>query len=131
MNRLRATITAIEEEERLHIITFDASGIPLRMMGLELPPGIHVGSQVWLGCKPSHVIIAKDLSGEISLSNRIPATITKIQAGKLLCALLLQSPCGNFESLITQNSADRMELQEGEQVLALIKASELSIIEVG
>lgn len=130
MNRIEATISAIHAQDRLHIVEYDACGIPLLMMALELPETLSIGSRVILGCKPSHVIVARGFSGEISLSNRIPVTIEKLGNGALLATLFLKSDCGEFESLITRNSSDRMGLAEGMEVTALIKASELSILEV-
>lgn len=130
MNKIHATVSAIHAEDRLHIVEYDAGGIPLLMMALELPERLSVGSRVILGCKPSHVIVARNLKGDISLSNRIPAMIEKLGNGRLLATLFLKSHCGEFESLITRNSSDRMGLAEGMEVTALIKASELSILEV-
>lgn len=130
MNRFQAKITEIYEEERLHIVEFDSCGIPLRMMGLELPEGARVGSSVWLGCKPSHVILAQDFQGEISLSNKIPAQIIHLEKGRLLSSVHLRTDCGNLQSVITQKSSERMNLREGTELLAMIKASELSILEI-
>lgn len=130
MNRLQAVVTRIEGEQNLHIITFDYEGVSLRMMGLDLPKGLHVNAQVTLGIKPSHVAIAKNLSGELSYSNQLPATIVYIENGKLLSSILVHVHDNEVQSFITFSSCSRMNLQVGDQVTLLIKASELFVLEV-
>lgn len=130
MNRLQAVVTRIEGEQNLHIITFDYEGVSLRMMGLDLPKGLDVNAHVTLGIKPSHVAIAKNLSGELSYSNQLPATIVHIENGKLLSSILVHVHDNEIQSFITFSSCSRMNLQVGDHVTLLIKASELFVLEV-
>ena len=130
MNRLSAVVTRIEGEQNLHIITFDCEGSTLKMMGLDLPKGLCVQSQVTLGVKPSHVAIAKHLSGELSYSNQLSATISSIENGKLLSNVLLDVHGSEVQSIITLSSSTRMNLQIGDNVTLLMKASELFVLEV-
>ena len=130
MNRLSAVVTHIEGEQNLHIISFDYEGVSLKMMGLDLPKGLHVNTHVTLGIKPSHVAIAKNLKGELSYSNQLPATIVSIENGKLLSNILLHVNGNEVQSFITLSSSVRMNLQAGDAVTLLIKASELFVLEV-
>ena len=130
MNRLNAVVTHIEGEQNLHIISFDYEGVSLKMMGLDLPKGLHVNAHVTLGIKPSHVAIAKYLSGELSYANLLPATIASIENGKLLSNILLHVKGNEIQSFITLGSSTRMNLQIGDEVTLLIKASELFVLEV-
>ncbi|WP_041960124.1 TOBE domain-containing protein [Sulfurospirillum arsenophilum] len=130
MNRLNAVVTRIEGEQNLHIISFDYEGVSLKMMGLDLPKGLHVNAHVILGIKPSHVAIAKNLSGELSYSNQLSATIESIENGKLLSSILLHVNENEMQSFITLSSSTRMNLQVGDAVTLLIKASELFVLEV-
>lgn len=130
MNRLCAVVTDIVGEQNLHIISFDFQGLSLSMMGLDLPFGLHVGSSVVLGAKPSHIAIAKNLSGELSYSNQLEATIVSIENGKLLSSIILHVKGVTLQSFITCKSSRRMNLQVRDEVKLLIKASELFILEV-
>lgn len=130
MNRLEATVVDIEAEQNLHIIYFDFQGIRLSMMGLDLPFGLCVGTNVVLGAKPSHLAIAKNLSGELSYANQLDATIVSIENGKLLSSLVLHVKDVLLQSFITCKSSHRMNLCVGDEVKLLIKASELFILEV-
>ena len=130
MNRLEATVISIEAEQNLHIIHFDFQGISLSMMGLDLPLGLQVGSNVVLGAKPSHLAIAKNLGGELSYSNQLDATIVSIENGTLLSSLVLHVKDALLQSFITCKSSRRMNLREGDAVKLLIKASELFVLDV-
>ena len=83
-----------------------------------------------LSVKPSNISIAKNLIGEISLSNQIVATIQSLENGQLLTSVILKINDTILESIITVDSSKRMNLQIGEVVTILIKASNLSIEEV-
>jgi molybdopterin-binding protein len=130
MNKLNAVVTQIEGELNLHIIHFDCEGTTLKMMGLDLPKGLHVNTRVILGVKPSHVAIAKNLQGELSYSNQLSATIVQIENGKLLSSIVLHVKNQTLQSFITVASAKRMGLEKGDDVTLLIKASELFVLEV-
>ena len=130
MNCIVATITKIENVDNLNIVTFDFFGITLSMMSLELSADIAVGKKVNLTVKPSHIALAKDFSGIVSYSNQIKSTITTMDNGILLCSIELLSKGIVLEAIITKASAIKMDLQVGDEVTIMIKASELSIVEV-
>lgn len=130
MNKLPARVSFIEGEQALHIISFEGVGYSLKMMGLDLPKGLHVNARVTLGVKASHVAIAKNLRGELSYSNQLNATIGAMEEGKLLCTLRLHVKEYVLQSFITLASAKRMQLQVGDEVVLLIKASDLFVLEV-
>ncbi|RLC45308.1 MAG: transporter [Candidatus Cloacimonadota bacterium] len=100
------------------------------MMSLDLSKDIEVGKKVSLNIKPTFVAIGKNFSGELSYSNKINSIIDSIEYGELLCSIKLSSAESIFESIITVESASRMNLKVGDEVIALIKASELSISEI-
>ena len=130
MSQFLASITDIQEHDSINIVTFDASGFKLHMMSLELSTSIKVGTKVLLGVKASSVAIAKDLKGVLSYSNQLDLEIEDIQEGALLCSLQLRSKNFELESIITLSSKNRMDLKESQIVTALIKSSDLFIVEV-
>jgi molybdopterin-binding protein len=130
VNRIEADVTAIERYDNITIVAFDAGGQPMRMMALGLTLPVEVGTHVVLGAKASHVALAKYLLGDISFSNRLKATIASVETGALLCSVMLRVGPTVMESIITRESAVKMELKPGDEVTALIKASDLSIVDV-
>ena len=130
MSQLVATIKKINSIDSLNIVEFDFNGLTLKMMSLDLNDDVKIGKKVELSVKPSNISIAKNLIGEISLSNQIVATIQSLENGQLLTSVILKINDTLLESIITVDSSKRMNLQIGEVVTILIKASNLSIGEV-
>ena len=130
MSQFVATIKKINSIDNLNIVEFDFHGLTLKMMSLDLNADVQVGKKVKLSVKPTNISIAKNLIGEISLSNQIVATIQSLENGQLLTSVILKINDTLLESIITVDSSKRMNLQIGEVVTILIKASNLSIGEV-
>lgn len=130
MGKLKAKINQIQNLDNLNIVNFDFLGTALSMMSLELREDVKIGKTVILGIKPTTVAIGKDFSGEISFSNQIKGVIQSIALGELLSSIKILSNDTIIESIITSNSAKRLNLKVNDEVIAIIKASEISILEV-
>lgn len=130
MSSLIASVKDIQKCESLHIVKFECYSQTLSMMSLDLDDKVCVGSKVKLVVKPSHVAIAKNFSGDVSYSNILKATVLSCQNGQLLSSVKLKYFDTTLESIITLNSSKRMDIKAGDEVVAFIKASEISIGEV-
>jgi len=62
-----------------------------------------------------------------SIRNRLAGTIEKIVSEKVVSEVLIRTAAGNVTSIITTGSVERMNLKEGDNVFAIIKATEVSI----
>ena len=130
MSKLIATIKKINNIDNLNIVDFDFFGNNLKMMSLDLNPNVQIGKKVKLSVKPTNISIAKNLLGDISLSNKLVAIIQNVENGKLLCSLSLKIYDVLLESIITVDSSKRMNLQIDDEVSIFIKASDLFIEEI-
>lgn len=130
MSPIVATVTLIENLDQLNIVEFDFQGLRLKMMSLDLSPSIQVGKKVVLTIKPTNIALAKNITGDLSFSNQIVATIVSMTNGKLLSTISLKTKEIVLESIITLSSAKRMNLKINDEVVMLIKASDISILEV-
>jgi len=130
MNKIVATITKIEKLESLHIVSFSFSTYTLQMMSLDLNDDIKIGQKVVLGVKPTNVSFAKNLEGKISISNQLRAKIKGINKGKLLSSAIFETNYTLLESVFTTKSLKELNLQLYDEFTILIKASDLSILEV-
>jgi len=130
MNRIQAQVTAIKSEQNITIVTFYAAEEVMRMMALELDSKIVVGTKVVLGVKATSITLAKGLSGEVSSSNQLKVYVDRIVTGALLCSVRFSFAGTSLESVITRASAERMSLKEGDAITALVKSSDLSLLEV-
>ncbi|RLA69656.1 MAG: transporter [Epsilonproteobacteria bacterium] len=130
MNLTPALITKIQCVDNITVVSFEAAHHAMRMMSLELNDSLHVGSKVILGVKATNIALAKEISGLLSISNQLKVTIKQINMGSLLCSIKFKFEDQIWESIITRDSAMRMELKAGDEMTALVKSSELSIVEI-
>jgi molybdopterin-binding protein len=64
----------------------------------------------------------------ISTRNRLPGTVTKVVKGEAAAKVSLDVGDGNkMVALITRESADELGLEEGQRVVALVKATDVMI----
>jgi len=130
MNYIEAVVQEIHCVDNINIVRFQAQEQSLSMMSLELDSSLAIGDKVILGAKATTVAISKALNEAISISNQLPSTIYKVDNGELLSSIKLRFFDATIESIITKNSSVKMNLKEGDEVIVLIKASDLSIVEV-
>jgi molybdopterin-binding protein len=62
-----------------------------------------------------------------SIRNRLAGTIEKIVSDKVVSEVAIRTAAGNVTSIITTGSVERMNLKQGDNVFAMIKATEVSI----
>lgn len=130
MNTLIATVTNMNTIDNLNIVHFNFSNQTLSMISLDLSDDIKTGTKVELNANPSHIAIAKEFSGVLSYSNQLKAKIKAVENGTLLSSVKLQIEEFVLESIITSASSKKMDLKAGDEVTALMKASQLSILKV-
>ena len=127
---LKAIVKNIQIQEIIHLVEFDLNGSTLKMISLELNEKIKIGTKVSLCIKSTHITIAKDLQGKLSCSNKIKAKVKTMKKGKLLSSVILEINEDLLEAIITTDALEQMSLNKSDEVIALIKASEISIKDI-
>jgi molybdopterin-binding protein len=64
----------------------------------------------------------------LSTRNRIPAEVTEVVKGEAAAKVSLRVGEDHMVALITRESADELGLETGQQVMALIKATDVMIM---
>jgi molybdate transport system regulatory protein len=85
------------------------------------------GKMVNLTFKAGDMAIAKLFSGEISIRNYFPATVTGVEAGNVLTEIILDYKGQTLYAVITNNAATALALKEGDEVTGLVKSTELAV----
>lgn len=132
MNRLRGIVAHTETSDHLSLVDVDVDGDQFTAMVVETPDSaayLNVGCSVWVLFKETEVSLAKNLSGMISLRNRIPGRIIAIIRGKLLSEVRLDYRGHSVTSIITTRSVERLALKPGDAVVGLVKANEVTLME--
>ena len=63
----------------------------------------------------------------LSTRNKLPATITEVVKGEAATKVALEVEGNRMVALITTESADELGLEEGQRVVALVKATDVMI----
>jgi molybdopterin-binding protein len=77
----------------------------------------------------SRVTLRREENSSMSTSirNRIPGTIKTIVSDNVVSELTLRTASGDVTAIITTGSVKRMNLKVGDNVFAIIKATEVSV----
>lgn len=62
-----------------------------------------------------------------SIRNQLPGTVKSIVSDTVASEVIIESAAGEIASIVTTRSVEEMELKVGAKVLALIKATNVSI----
>jgi molybdopterin-binding protein len=62
-----------------------------------------------------------------SIRNRLPGTIKSIVSAKVMSEVIIETGAGDVAAVITTHSMTEMGLREGDEVFALIKATNVSV----
>jgi molybdate transport system regulatory protein len=128
MNKLKATILHVDSNSHMSLVDLAIGDDVLSATLLETPAQVaylHVGKQVAVLFKETEVSLAKNLSGLISLRNRLKTKVKQIERGDILSAVTLGYQQHTIVSVITTRGMDRLKLAVGDEVEALIKANEV------
>jgi molybdopterin-binding protein len=133
MNKLRGRIIRIESNDHVSLVDVDVSGDSFTATLLETPedaPYLKVGNAVDVLFKETEVSLAKGLSGLISLRNRIDTTVKQVRSGVILSEVVLAYRGQAISSIITTRSIRRLDIKPGDEVEAMVKANEVTLMEV-
>lgn len=132
MNRLHGIIVGVESSDHLSLVDVEVEGDQFSAILVETPQSaawLQAGKAVAVLFKETEVSLAKNLSGEISLRNRMAARVESIRRGKLLSEVRLEYRGHPVTSVITTRSVERLQLAPGDAVEGLVKANEVTLLE--
>ncbi len=131
MNKLTGTISQIQQSGAILLVDVDIDGHGFSAMLIESatqPEWLQTGNSIELVFKETEVSLAKNLSGMISMRNRMKCTILHIELGELLSKVSLQFQEYTITSAITTRAVSSLDLKIGDEVEAMVKANEVSLM---
>lgn len=131
MNKLNGIVSAIEHNDTIALVDVMVENVNFSAILLETPVTVkylHIGELVTLLFKETEVSLAKNLQGELSLRNRMTATVVGIEMGEILSAITLNFLDKKLVSVITTRAVKRLQLKVGDTVEALVKANEVALM---
>ena len=130
MNKLKGNIEKIISHDGLSLIEVKVNDVLLKSVVITDSSDdsfLKENEQVELLFKETELIISTDENPNISLQNQLNCTIDSIKKGEVLSQVYLTFNSNKISSIITTNSVDRLGLNEGKKVIAMIKTNEIMI----
>jgi len=131
MNKLPGIITKIQQSGAILLVDINVDEHGFSAMLIESatqPEWLQAGNTIDIVFKETEVSLAKNLSGQISMRNRMKCIVQQIERGELLSKISLKFQEYLITSAITTRSVDSLQLAIGDEVEALVKANEVSLM---
>jgi molybdate transport system regulatory protein len=131
MNILTGKITKIQQSGAILLVDVDVDGQGFSALLIEsaTPPNwLEESNTIDLVFKETEVSLAKNLSGLISLRNRMLCQVVKVERGELLSKISLQFQQHSITSAITTRAVDSLQIAVGDSIEAMVKANEVSLM---
>lgn len=130
MNTLLGNIIEINTEGSLSLVKIKVQNSVLTSIVIDTPetaPYLQTGNSIQLLFKETEVILAKNITGVISLQNKMDCTIDSFEKGTLLCKIIMRFGTYTMASVITRAAFDQLAIQENDEITAMIKTNEISL----
>ena len=127
MNRLVAEVETVASVDILHLISLRIEQSDIKVLTLELPQGLAIGSRVELLIKPTNIIISKEKLSTISTQNQLTCSIEGVHKGEILAQIVLHHNTQMLEALIPQYVCEKLSLKKGDEVVVHLLESALSL----
>ncbi|MFF9002931.1 molybdopterin-binding protein [Streptomyces achromogenes] len=130
-NQLPGTVTEVHAGQVMATVQVRLDGGPHLLAAitleaaeqLSLAPGRPVHALV----KSTEVALAARHAEGLSIRNRFPGTVTEIRTGEVMASVRIATAAGELTAVITRDAVADLGLFVGSEVIALIKATEVSL----
>lgn len=130
MNVLQGNITKIITAGSLSLVRLTSNGCALNTIVVDTPstsPYLKIDHPVNVLFKETEVILAKQLSGNISLTNKIKCLVKSFECDDLLCKVSMDFNGSKINAIITKEAFEIMNIAEKDEIFAMINANEVSL----
>ncbi|MBL7473236.1 TOBE domain-containing protein [Robertkochia sediminum] len=131
MNSLKGHITGMQSEGSLTMVHVDLEGnLPLEVMVIDTPETVNYlrnGREIEVLFKETELILSREAIPNISVHNRIPCRVYRLEEGKILTRIYLNSEAGPMTALLPTTALSTMQLTEGTALTALVKFNEIML----
>ncbi len=131
MNKLPGTITKIQQSGAILLVDVEVEQQIFSALMIESavrPEWLFENRMINIVFKETEVSLAKPPVGQISIRNRMRCTIMEIDRGDLLSKVTLKFMGYTIVSAITTRAVDSLQLNIGDEIEALIKSNEVSLM---
>lgn len=134
MNKLSGRILRVESAGELSLVDVDVGGHVLSALVLDTPesaPHLVAGAETAALFKETEVMLARPGLGPLSVRNRLACRVLGRDPGRLVTHFRLDARLASggavVHALVTTRAVEELGLRDGEEVLALVKSTEVSL----
>ena len=131
MNSLTGIITEIQQSGAIllvDVIVEEHLFSALLIDSITRPKWLQKSNTINIVFKETEVSLAKNLSGLISMRNRMSCQVLEVERGELLSKITMQFQQHIINSAITTRSVDLLQIAVGDSIEALVKANEIVLM---
>ncbi|MGG7048024.1 MULTISPECIES: TOBE domain-containing protein [unclassified Campylobacter] len=88
---------------------------------------LKVGKKAVFLFKASSVIVAKDGEFKLSATNQVAGKVSEVKAGSVNSEVIIDANGDKISAIITKESAEKLALKAGDDVKAIIKATNIIV----
>lgn len=131
-NQLRGTVTSVLTGTVMAEVKIDVHGeefvAAVTKHSVERL-GLTEGDDVTVLVKATEVMLAKGTSGlgALTTRNQIVGKVTGVESGTVMAEVTIEVGGDQFVAAVTRNSVERLGLASGDDVVVLIKATEVML----
>lgn len=130
-NQLKGTISNIQEGAVNGVVTIKLHDAAVKAditMEAIRDLGLAVGDEAYAVIKASSVMFATDYVPTISARNQLKGKVIVVREGAVNGHVTIELPCGcTVTGSITNEAIEQLELAEGGEAVAVIKASDVMV----
>jgi molybdate transport system regulatory protein len=131
-NQLRGTVASVNLGSIMAEVEIDVDGqdfvAAVTRHSIERL-GLAAGDAVTVLIKATEVMLAKGSGGydELTTRNQISGTVTAVETGSVMAEVRIAIAGGELVAAVTKHSVERLGLAKGDDVVALVKATEVML----
>ena len=130
-NQFGGTVTKIAEGAVNGIVTIDVNGTPVSAtisLNAISELGLAPGKKAYAVIKATEVMVGRGEHLPLSARNQFPGKVTGVQKGAVNSIVRIRALGGNtISATISNNAVAELDLKEGEDVLAVVKATSVMV----
>ena len=132
MNSLSGKISLIKTHGNISQVKVDLGEVSFCTVIIETPKTasyLKIGNPIQVVFKETEVIIGKGKQEDNSIQNKVEGVVLDMEKGQILSKVNIKTSIGNISSFLTTDSAEKLHLEKGTPICAMIQTTEIMLSE--
>ena len=132
MNSLNGKISLIKTHGNISQVKVDLGEVCFCTVIIETPETasyLKIGNPIQVVFKETEVIIGKGKQEDNSIQNKVEGVVLDFEKGVILSKVIIKTAIGKISSFLTTDSAEKLQLEKGTPVCAMIQTTEIMLSE--